>query len=110
MIKITGSISGDFLSFCSLKDDNRETYATVIAVTASKILQNFVSKILLLLVRFYQQAISPMKPPTCRFTPTCSQYMIDAILKYGAAKGLWLGLRRMARCHPWGGHGYDPVK
>ena len=68
------------------------------------------SKILLIIVRFYQLVLSPMKPPTCRFTPTCSQYMLEAVKKYGAWKGLHMGLRRMSRCHPWGDSGYDPVE
>lgn len=60
-------------------------------------------------VRFYQCAVSPMFPPACRFTPTCSSYAIEALQTHGAAKGSWLALRRIARCHPWGGCGYDPV-
>ena len=60
-------------------------------------------------IRFYQYAISPHTPPSCRFTPTCSQYGVEAIRKYGALKGGWLTLKRIARCHPWGGSGYDPV-
>lgn len=68
-----------------------------------------VSKILIGLVKGYQLFISPLKPPTCRFTPTCSQYMIEAIRKHGAWKGFRLGLMRLRRCHPWGGSGYDPV-
>lgn len=60
-------------------------------------------------VRFYQVAISPWFPAACRYTPTCSQYMIEAIQKHGAWRGMWLGLKRIGRCHPWGGHGYDPV-
>ncbi|TAH19341.1 MAG: membrane protein insertion efficiency factor YidD [Cytophagales bacterium] len=67
------------------------------------------SKILIGAVRSYQLFISPLKPPTCRFTPTCSQYTIEAIRKYGGLKGLRMGLKRMSRCHPWGGSGYDPV-
>lgn len=62
-----------------------------------------------LLVRFYQVCISPLKPASCRFTPTCSQYMLQAIRKYGPLKGIWLGAKRLLRCHPWGGSGYDPV-
>lgn len=58
---------------------------------------------------FYQRVISPLMPPSCRFTPTCSEYMRQALLKYGPAKGLYLGIRRILRCHPWGGSGYDPV-
>lgn len=60
-------------------------------------------------VKFYQLCISPLKPPTCRFTPTCSQYAIEALRKYGPLKGGWLALKRILRCHPWGGSGYDPV-
>ncbi|MDD6123679.1 MAG: membrane protein insertion efficiency factor YidD [Bacteroidales bacterium] len=66
-------------------------------------------KLLILPIRFYQRYVSPMLPPACRFTPTCSQYAIEAIQKHGALKGLWLALRRLLRCHPWGGSGYDPV-
>ncbi|MGI6220114.1 MAG: membrane protein insertion efficiency factor YidD [Bacteroidaceae bacterium] len=65
--------------------------------------------LLLLPIYFYRYALSPMFPPTCRFTPTCSQYAIEALKKHGPLKGLWLTLRRLLRCHPWGGSGYDPV-
>ena len=61
------------------------------------------------LVRFYEVAISPLKPPTCRFSPTCSTYAIEALRKYGLLKGGALALKRIMRCHPWGGKGYDPV-
>ena len=64
---------------------------------------------LVVLIKFYQVCISPLKPPTCRFTPTCSQYALEAIRKYGLLKGGWLALKRILRCHPWGGSGYDPV-
>ncbi|MBQ3173237.1 MAG: membrane protein insertion efficiency factor YidD [Alistipes sp.] len=64
---------------------------------------------LILLVRFYQLGISPLKPPSCRFTPTCSQYALEALRKHGPFKGLYLTIRRLLRCHPWGGSGYDPV-
>ena len=60
-------------------------------------------------VLFYQYAISPLFPSTCRYVPTCSEYTKEAIMKYGAAKGIALGAKRIARCHPWGGSGYDPV-
>lgn len=63
----------------------------------------------ILLIKFYQLSISPLLPSSCRFTPTCSQYGIEAVNKYGALKGSWLALRRILRCHPWGGSGYDPV-
>lgn len=66
-------------------------------------------RILILLIRFYQGAVSPHFPPSCRFTPTCSQYAVEAIAKHGVLKGTWLALRRILRCHPWGGSGYDPV-
>ncbi|MBK9212840.1 MAG: membrane protein insertion efficiency factor YidD [Saprospiraceae bacterium] len=65
--------------------------------------------ILILVLRFYQVAISPLKPPSCRFQPTCSSYMIQAIREWGAIKGTYLGIKRICRCHPWGGHGYDPI-
>lgn len=60
-------------------------------------------------VRFYRRFLSPLKPPTCRFQPTCSQYAIEALARHGALKGGWLATRRICRCHPWGGHGWDPV-
>ena len=63
----------------------------------------------ILLIRFYQVAISPWKGSTCRFTPTCSNYGLEALKRYGPVKGLWLTLKRLSRCHPWGGSGYDPV-
>ena len=64
---------------------------------------------LIILVRFYQICISPLKPATCRFTPTCSAYAIEALRKHGPVKGLYLTVKRLLRCHPWGGSGYDPV-
>lgn len=60
-------------------------------------------------ILFYQRYISPLTPPSCRFTPTCSAYALEAIRKHGPLKGLWLAVRRILRCHPFGGHGYDPV-
>ena len=65
--------------------------------------------ILVLPILFYQKFITPYTPPSCRFTPTCSQYAIEAIKKHGPFKGLYLAVRRILRCHPWGGSGYDPV-
>ena len=64
---------------------------------------------LIIAVRFYQLCISPFTPPACRYTPTCSQYALEALRKYGIFKGSWLAAKRLARCHPWGGSGYDPV-
>ena len=63
---------------------------------------------LLWLVRCYQ-AIPRSRPPVCRYLPTCSHYAADAVSTHGAARGTWLALRRLGRCHPWGGHGWDPV-
>lgn len=64
---------------------------------------------LLLPVKFYQTCISPYTPPSCRFVPTCSEYARQAIIKHGPLKGTYLAIRRILRCHPWGGSGYDPV-
>jgi uncharacterized protein len=61
------------------------------------------------LITVYQKTISPITPAACRYTPTCSQYAQDALRKYGPLKGSWLATKRLLRCHPWGGHGYDPV-
>jgi putative membrane protein insertion efficiency factor len=62
-----------------------------------------------LVIRGYQRFISPALPASCRFTPSCSQYTLEAITTYGVARGGWLGLRRIARCHPWHPGGFDPV-
>jgi putative membrane protein insertion efficiency factor len=74
-----------------------------------KYLNQFLSWIFLLLIRIYQLVISPVIGGSCRFTPTCSQYGIEAIKKYGPFKGGWLTLKRIGSCHPWGKHGHDPV-
>ena len=74
-----------------------------------KMISRAVSLLLSLPIYFYRYCISPMLPASCRFTPTCSQYALEALRKHGPVKGLWLTLRRIARCHPWGGCGYDPV-
>ena len=66
-------------------------------------------RIMLGMIRFYRRFISPMFPPCCRFTPTCSQYALEAVEKYGALKGGYLALRRILRCHPFNPGGYDPV-
>lgn len=65
--------------------------------------------IFLAILRFYKQAISPYLPDACRFTPTCSEYAMEAITKYGALKGGWLAIKRLARCNPLCKGGYDPV-
>lgn len=67
------------------------------------------SQIFILIIQFYKLAISPLFPPRCRYTPTCSTYSLEAIKKYGAFKGGWLAIKRITSCHPWGGSGHDPV-
>nr|WP_294936214.1 membrane protein insertion efficiency factor YidD [uncultured Flavobacterium sp.] len=62
-----------------------------------------------LVVRFYQIVISPLTPGVCRYSPTCSQYTLEALNKHGLFKGGWLAIKRIGSCHPWGGSGYDPV-
>jgi len=71
--------------------------------------KNAIEWLMILLIRFYQQAISPYLRPSCRYTPTCSQFYIEAVKKHGPFRGSYLGIKRILRCHPWGGHGYDPV-
>ncbi|MGN0913811.1 MAG: membrane protein insertion efficiency factor YidD [Alphaproteobacteria bacterium] len=72
-------------------------------------MKNTIKQILILLIKIYQKFLSPLCPGVCRYRPTCSQYMIEAIQVHGIIKGLWLGTKRILRCHPWGGSGYDPV-
>lgn len=64
---------------------------------------------LIVLIRVYQWVISPIIGPKCRYQPTCSHYAVEALKKHGPFKGLWLSIRRISRCHPWGGSGWDPV-
>lgn len=61
------------------------------------------------LIRFYQLTLSPILGASCRHTPSCSQYTLEAIQEWGVFKGIWMGTKRISRCHPWGTHGYDPV-
>ncbi|MDX1667472.1 MAG: membrane protein insertion efficiency factor YidD [Saprospiraceae bacterium] len=68
-----------------------------------------IKQIFILPIRFYQAAISPLLGPSCRFQPSCSQYTVEAIREWGVIKGIWLGIKRIGKCHPWGPHGYDPV-
>jgi len=74
-----------------------------------RILSRTLVWLLVLPIRFYQIVISPLLGPSCRFTPTCSEYARQALIKHGPIKGLYLAVRRILRCHPWGGSGYDPV-
>lgn len=68
-----------------------------------------IARLLILVARAWQLGPSLILPPSCRYSPSCSAYAIEALGRYGALKGGWLAVRRIARCHPWGGHGYDPV-
>jgi len=68
-----------------------------------------VRQTVVVLIRGYQYLISPLLGQNCRFTPTCSHYMAEAVVRYGVVKGLWLGVRRLLRCHPWHPGGHDPV-
>jgi putative membrane protein insertion efficiency factor len=67
------------------------------------------TRLLLALIAAYKRRLSPLLPPACRYLPTCSDYMAEAVQVHGPLRGLWLGSRRLCRCHPWGGHGWDPV-
>ena len=68
-----------------------------------------IKKIMILLIKFYQKCLSPMLPNVCRYKPSCSEYFIEALQIHGVIKGSFLGIKRILRCHPWGGSGYDPV-
>jgi len=72
-------------------------------------MSQLISSFILFFIYIYQKIVSPMIPARCRYTPTCSQYSKDSILKYGPFRGMTLTLKRILKCHPWGGSGYDPV-
>ena len=72
-------------------------------------IRRLLTGLLLLPIYFYRSCISPLPPPSCRYTPTCSEYAIQALRRHGPLRGSWLAIRRILRCHPWGGSGYDPV-
>ncbi len=72
-------------------------------------MKKLINQIFIFPIRLYQRLLSPLLGSNCRYQPTCSHYMIHAIQEWGAARGIWLGLKRISRCHPWGSHGYDPV-
>lgn len=74
-----------------------------------KIISKAVASLMLGLIWIYRRCISPLFPPVCRYTPTCSQYAVEAIKKHGPLKGGWLAFKRILRCNPWGGSGFDPV-
>ncbi len=72
-------------------------------------MKKLLAKVFIGIIRFYQLVISPYLPPSCRYTPSCSAYGIEALKKYGPFKGGWMTIKRIASCNPWGGSGYDPV-
>lgn len=74
-----------------------------------RLIKSFFSCLIIGLVKFYQYAISPLTMASCRYSPTCSSYAIEAVKKHGPLKGSWLAIKRIFRCNPWGGHGHDPV-
>jgi uncharacterized protein len=74
-----------------------------------KLFNDIAGGLFILLIKLYQKLLSPLLGAQCRYTPTCSQYGVEAIKKYGPFKGGWLTLKRIGRCNPWGGHGHDPV-
>lgn len=81
----------------------------MIMMTILRLLRQGLMWLLLLPIYFYRAVISPVLPPSCRYTPSCSAYAVEAIRKHGPFYGLYLAVRRILRCHPWGGHGHDPV-
>ena len=81
----------------------------LILVASTQHMTSFLKKILIFPVKVYQLLISPLFPPSCRYQPTCSQYMIEAIEEWGPLRGLWMGIRRFASRHPWSEGGEDPV-
>ena len=85
-------------------------YRELLEINKVYFLKKILSFPFILLVRFYQTAISPFTPATCRYSPTCSHYTIEALQKHGLFSGGWMALKRIFSCHPWGGSGYDPVQ
>lgn len=88
---------------------SRGSGISAMGVSVKGFLSRMFSLLLLIPIYFYRICISPLTPPACRFTPTCSAYAVEAIKKHGPVKGFYLTVRRILRCHPWGGSGYDPV-
>jgi putative membrane protein insertion efficiency factor len=72
-------------------------------------MKKIIIAILIIPIKIYKYVISPILPRACRYTPTCSEYAVEALKKHGPIKGLWLAIKRILSCNPWGGHGYDPV-
>jgi putative membrane protein insertion efficiency factor len=77
--------------------------------SVEEIVPTLAARVLIVPVNGYRRFISPLLPPSCRFAPSCSQYALEALQRHGAARGLWLTVRRLARCHPFNPGGYDPV-
>lgn len=100
------------LSVQCQKSDAPNSFSTNSAgiFTTVKLFAKTPSHLAIFIIKIYQKFISPMFPPACRFLPTCSQYSADAIARYGIIKGIYLGIRRLLRCHPFHPGGYDPVK
>lgn len=84
-------------------------HKTLFFKTLTKSIRTAFIWLLIVPVKFYQYVISPMTGASCRYTPTCSAYAIEALKKHGPLKGSWLAIKRILSCNPWGGHGYDPV-
>ncbi len=74
-----------------------------------KYINKFFTLIAIFIVKLYKWFLSPLLPPACRYVPTCSEYSMEALKKYGVLKGGWLSIKRIVSCNPWGGHGHDPV-
>ncbi|NDG46018.1 MAG: membrane protein insertion efficiency factor YidD [Flavobacteriia bacterium] len=72
-------------------------------------MKNILISPLLFIIKVYQNFVSPLLPPSCRFQPSCSQYAKEVLIKYGLLKGSFLAVKRISKCHPWGGSGYDPI-
>ena len=89
--------------------DAFETTKPTAAAKPANALKNILAFPFIAVIKIYQWIISPWLGPKCRYTPTCSNYALEAFKKYGPLKGFWLSVKRIASCHPWGGHGYDPV-
>ena len=81
----------------------------IVVMYLIRIIKSLLAWLLIGLIRFYQGALSPYLPPSCRYTPTCSEYGLEAVRKHGPFRGGWLTIGRLSSCHPWGGSGYDPV-